>query len=573
MPDRRHLGSSNGGGNPIGSIDLGTALIKREPAPRNNNKDRDKNKKKKKKSTEEHAREQTDLFNAMWDWSDNVLEDTGWLNALRDAKTREEVDAVKLDEGDLKLILAIRAALHPGDGKKRQKHFENLNESQLKAILKSRLNEHKKSEKKKLEENEQQSAAAEEVREKREEKARFYGEFKQYKVLDRSGVSVLITEAPKTGPVSKWVQISKTRIDLVATTRSAQHDNWGVFVKVINMDGRATRLAIPRNIINDKQGSIAGRLAALGVDVVREQREHLPDFLLTTVEVLDDDTVQDLARWLAVPTTGWWQLNNGRWVIVLPHTTKLPADLPAGEMAIFQSEHLHLPHGFAIEGTVELWCEQIAAPFAGNSNVILAVGLALSGPLTVWAGIPSGLFHIFCNSKHGKSLVSGVGQSVYGRPLIPNETASEPFGASWLATANSIGQLILVRSSVGAFFEELNQGKAQDIADAAYRIANGINKMRMRGRNLEPRVTHCVPGFSTGEEAMVDFLTRNGQRVTDGMRTRFADIPAEAQPGSVFDTFGADAIPGLGKKYYPLLGKLYGSGRGCMAPDAGRYGS
>ena len=48
-------------------------------------------------------------------------------------------------------------------------------------------------------------------------------------------------------------------------------------------------------------------------------------------------------------------------------------------------------------------------------------------------------------------------------------------------------------------------------------------------------------------------------RVTDGMRTRFADVPAEVQPGSVFETFAADAIPGLGKKYYPLLGRLHGA--------------
>jgi hypothetical protein len=90
-------------------------------------------------------------------------------------------------------------------------------------------------------------------------------------------------------------------------------------------------------------------------------------------------------------------------------------------------------------------------------------------------------------------------------------------------------------------------------------VANGIDKTRMRGGELEPRLTYCVPGFSTGEEAMVDFLTRTGQRVTEGMRTRFADTPAEVQPGSAFETFGADAIPRLGKKYYPLLGKLYGA--------------
>jgi uncharacterized protein (DUF927 family) len=133
------------------------------------------------------------------------------------------------------------------------------------------------------------------------------------------------------------------------------------------------------------QGTIAGRLANLGADVVREERGHLPDFLLTTVELVDD-SVQELTRFMAVPTTGWFKLNNGGWVFVLPHTTKFPKYLPEGELAIFQTEQLYLKHGFAIEGTVEEWREQIAEPFAGNSIVTLAVGVALSGPVTPWAG-------------------------------------------------------------------------------------------------------------------------------------------------------------------------------------------
>jgi uncharacterized protein (DUF927 family) len=492
---------------------------------------------------------------ALFDWAEEVLK--GQFAALSRATTLEQLEAIQFDPNDIVVLTAIRDALYPGKGKKRKSHFENWKEQQLEKILRNRFNDRKKDQKQKLLGDAKATAVAEEAREKREG-AKFYGAFKQYKVLDR-GVWVLITEKLKTGDaVSTWVQISRTRIELMAVTRSRQDDDWGVYVKIINMDSRSKYLAIPRSVINDVSGNIAGRLAQLGVDVVREQRAHLPDFLLTTVEVVDD-TVQELPRFVAVPTTGWCELNNGRSVFVLPHTTKLPTDLPPGELAIFQSKHLHLQDGFAIEGSVADWCEQIAAQFAGNSNVILAVGVALSGPLTVWAGVPPGLFHIFCYSKRGKSLVSAIAQSVYGRALIPNETVADPFGMSWLATANSIGRLIRVRSSIGAFFEELNQGKAQDIADAAYRVANGIDRTRMRGRDLEPRLTYCVPGFSTGEEAMVDFLTRNGQRVTDGMRTRFADIPAEAQPGSVFEKFDADAIPGLGKKFYPLLSKLYGA--------------
>ena len=507
------------------------------------------------------SQDQTEQRQALNIWADGVLESSGLFDALRHAMTFEELDAIKFDAGNSAVILAIVAALHPGKGKTRARHFENMSETFLKAILKNRFDDRKKDEKKKLLEGAQQQAAEEEVREKAEEHVRFYGVMKNYKVTDHGGVSVMIEEELKTSDrdkVSKWVQISRTRIELLAITRSKHDDNWGVYVQIVNMDGRVLQRAIPRNIINDTQGNIAGQLADLGVDVVQAQREYLPAFLLNTVEVVDD-VAQDLDRFLCVPTTGWCALNNGRHVFVLPRTTKYPADLPGGELAIFQNKNLHLRHGFAIEGAVKDWCEQIATPFSNNSNVTLAVGVAFSGPLTIWAGVPPGMFHIFGPSKHAKSLVSAIGQSVYGRPLIPNETVDDPFGMSWLATANNLGEAILVRSSPPAYIEELNQGKPSDIADAAYRIANGLSKGRLRGRELEPRITYCVVGFSTGEEPMVDFLKRAGQRVTAGMRTRFADIPAVVQPGSVFEKFGDHEISTLCKKYYPLFRKVCGA--------------
>ena len=213
-----------------------------------------------------------------------------------------------------------------------------------------------------------------------------------------------------------------------------------------------------------------------------------------------------------MPTTGWCELNNGRYVFVLPHTTKYPADLPSGELAIFQNRNLHLQHGFAIAGTAEDWCQQIAMPFAGNSNVVLAVGVAFSGPLTIWAGVPPGMLHIYGPAKHAKSLASGVGQSVYGRPLIPNETSPDPYGLSWQQTANNLGEIVLTRSSLPAFIEEIGQDRASDIADACYQLANGVSKGRLRGGAPEPRATYCSVGFSTGEEPMVHFLERAGQR-------------------------------------------------------------
>jgi uncharacterized protein (DUF927 family) len=506
------------------------------------------------------ASDQTERLKALYDWADQALEDAGVFKTLRNAKAREELEGIKFDPGHPALIMAIHDARNSGEGNARKKHFKHLTAKMLESILRNRFANYKKEQNRKLIENEQQAAAEEEAREKRDEIVKFYGDFGQYKVRDL-GVFVRVDEELETGEtLIKWVQISRTRIELMAVTRSKQDDAWGVYVKIVNMDGRPTRLAIPRHIINDLQGNIAGRLADLGVDVVREQRDKLPDFLLSTVEVVDDN-VQELTRFMAVPTTGWYQLNNGQWVFVLPHTTKFPADLAAGELAIFQNENLHLEHGFAIEGSVEDWREQILEPFSGNSNVTLSVGSALAGPITERAGVPPGFYHEFCKSKRAKSIVSAIGQSIYGLPVIPGETVADPFGTSWLATANSLGELVKIRSSIGAFCEELTQGKEKDIADAIYRIANGVTKARLRGGKLEPRLTYCVPGFSTGEVSMVEFLSKAGVKVTEGMQTRFADIPAEPEfdSGTVFEKFSADEVPTLGAKFYALLKKLYGA--------------
>jgi Domain of unknown function (DUF927) len=228
---------------------------------------------------------QTERYKALFKWAEDVLKVAGLLKVLQDAKTREELDAIEFEPGNLALIMAIRDALHPRSS--RRKHFEHLNERMLQSILRNRFREEKKEQRKKLIDNEQQTAAEEEAREKREEDVKLYGEFGGYKVRDR-GVFVRTIEELETGEaLTKWTQISRTRIELTAVTRSRQDDNWGIYVKLFNMDGRVTRLAIPRNVINDRQGNIAGRLADLGVDVVREECEQLPDFLLTTVEVVD----------------------------------------------------------------------------------------------------------------------------------------------------------------------------------------------------------------------------------------------------------------------------------------------
>jgi hypothetical protein len=213
---------------------------------------------------------ETEQRNALNTWADEVLDRAGMFALLRAATTLVELDAVKFDAGNPDLLLAIRSALHPVKGEVRKQHFQNMSERFLGAILKSRFDDRKKGERKKLINGSKQQAEAEEARERDEEHARYYGVMRNYKVTDHGGVSVLIEEELKTADrdkVNTWVQISRTRIELLAITRSRQDDNWGVYVQIVNMDGRTTLRAIPRSVVNDTSGNIAGQLADL---------EHVP---------------------------------------------------------------------------------------------------------------------------------------------------------------------------------------------------------------------------------------------------------------------------------------------------------
>src|SRR6516225_8269546 len=88
---------------------------------------------------------QTERLNALYQWAEGCLEAAGLLKLLCDAKTREELDAIKFEPGNLTLVVMIRDALHPDSlGKARDKHFQHLSEKTLENILRARFNHYNK---------------------------------------------------------------------------------------------------------------------------------------------------------------------------------------------------------------------------------------------------------------------------------------------------------------------------------------------------------------------------------------------------------------------------------------------
>jgi putative DNA primase/helicase len=151
-----------------------------------------------------------------------------------------------------------------------------------------------------------------------------------------------------------------------------------------------------------------------------------------------------------------------------------------------------------------------------------------------------------------------VGQSVWGRPKVPGE--ADAFGASWVATSVGLERYGVLRSDIGASFDEIGEGNAKAISAAIYSLANGSTKLRGTADiGLRPMESFRILGISTGEPPMAAFLQAAGEKVPAGMMVRLVDIPAEVQRESAFETFPVDQIEEVGRRFYPLTTKLHGA--------------
>ena len=313
--------------------------------------------------------------------------------------------------------------------------------------------------------------------------------------------------------------------------RDACGENWGTSITIRNRDGRTRSLAIPHALLAaDKSGEIAAILASLGVGIVpgKEARQAIVQFLTTEVE----------DRITSVPQIGW-HLSDGGWVFVLPSETLVPSGF-TGARPVLQVSSVQTQNGLATSGKLEEWIEQIAQPLAHNSNIYLCVGTAFAGPLLHWAKEPPGFFHIWGASKIAKSLAAVVGQSVWGRPKVPG--VADAFGASWTATAVGLERYAVLRSDIGASFDEIGEGQPKVIRDAVYVLANGSTKLRgTQDIGLRPMESFRILGISTGEPTMQAFLSAGGESVPAGVavascrcarrgsaRKRLRDLPCQS---------------------------------------------
>ncbi|WP_143531312.1 DUF927 domain-containing protein, partial [Rodentibacter rarus] len=145
--------------------------------------------------------------------------------------------------------------------------------------------------------------------------------------------------------------------------------------------------------------------------------------------------------------------------------------------------------GYCTAGTAESWREQIANYAKNNASMMLAVSVALAGPmLTLLKKEPFGV-HLYGDSSVGKTTTAYLASSVFGHPKDTK--------LSWFSTALGVANEALAHNDGFLFLDEVGQASnAKEIEISAYTLFNGVGKIQgaKEGGNRKIKTTRYQTG-------------------------------------------------------------------------------
>ena len=175
-------------------------------------------------------------------------------------------------------------------------------------------------------------------------------------------------------------------------------------------------------------------------------------------------------------------------------------------------------------GTAQEWNAEIGQYLTGNSRLCLAVGTALAAPLIGLLGMEAGGFHLFGDSRDGKSTAARIALSIWGNPAALMQT--------WTGTAHGFTNLANARNDGLLVLDEIGQANARQVSQTAYSVINGVSKVQgaKEGGNRESTRWKTLL-FSTGEKPLDAFIRRHGEDWNAGQAARLPSIPSNAGQG------------------------------------------
>lgn len=309
-------------------------------------------------------------------------------------------------------------------------------------------------------------------------------------------------------------------IYFLARARDAYSESWGVVLEWQDPDGKTHRWVLLYELLTDSQQKWRTRLAKGGyIGATSQAAKALLGDLLAKIK--------PSSRALCVAVIGW---HDGRFVF---------PDAVYGigkEMLVLQTEQS--VHPFTQAGNLYTWNKHLGTWCQGNSRLVFAVCLSLSGPLLSLVGMDSSGAHFFGNSSSGKTTLLHVARSVWG---------GKDMMRSWRSTSNALEATAAMHNDCCMVLDEIGQASGKVVSEAAYLLLNGTGKARANQDGSAKGVTSWrVTILSNGEMKLENKIQEDGQQSQAGQAVRLVDIPADAGAGlGAWENLHGFATPGL----------------------------
>ena len=288
-------------------------------------------------------------------------------------------------------------------------------------------------------------------------------------------------------------------------------DTAGNHYRVIQYRDNLTRRRHTTALAMAEIGNAWGKLQGMGIAIMasRRKRELLADYLQT----------DGLHTPYTITAAAGWIESGQQKAYVLPSGEVL-AEQGKQAMRVIYNGDKSQAAAFAESGSLEAWQAEIARYAAGNSRLSLAIGTALAAPLVSLLGMEAGGFHLFGDSRDGKSTAARAALSVWGNPA--------QLMASWTGTGHGFSNLALSRNDNLLVLDEIGQANPRHVSQTAYSVINGVSKIQgaKDGGNRDTSRWRVLM-LSTGEKPLDSFL----------QAARLPSIPSDAGQGlGIFDT-------------------------------------
>ena len=339
--------------------------------------------------------------------------------------------------------------------------------------------------------------------------------------MDRDGLTMEVTKGKSDSAkaVDEWISAP---FEVLGATRDPHGRDWGKWLRWRDGDGREHLKHIGDAALQGDPASLCGSLAADGLRINRAQQRALVSYLCGV-------TVK--GRVTMAPRTGWHTIG-GRDVFVLPGET---IGARGGENVILDTV---AAGPYDAHGSLEEWKEGVGSLAADHSLAVLAISVALAGPLLHLAGQEGGGLNFFGPSSKGKTTLLQLAASVWGRGASPG------YVRAWRATANGLEGAAASATDTALVLDELGVIEARDAAAAIYGLANGSGKARAArdGSPKEPKSWRVLV-LSSGEIPIAAKLSEDrGRKARAGQLVRMLDVPADRGRGfGAFDNGGPNS--------------------------------